>query len=142
MSHGPVAPALSALATTNSITPGNNTQSNCGFIHPHPWPSGSYQTQEVVHINSIHLVRVPPRNGRIGKLPQSIVAYDRFGTSGTLIPQATRSHCKHAFNAAANCCHRKRQPVYIAPLWTCPVNPHLMHIGCNIYLFIHRASTN
>jgi hypothetical protein len=21
-------------------------------------------------------------------------------------------------------------------LWTCPVNPHLMHIGCNIYLFI------
>jgi hypothetical protein len=22
-------------------------------------------------------------------------------------------------------------------LWTCPVNPHLMHIGCNIYLFIY-----
>jgi hypothetical protein len=24
-------------------------------------------------------------------------------------------------------------------LWTCPVNPHLMHIGCNIYLFITQA---
>jgi hypothetical protein len=21
-------------------------------------------------------------------------------------------------------------------LWTCPVNPHLMYIWCNIYLFI------
>jgi hypothetical protein len=25
-------------------------------------------------------------------------------------------------------------------LWTCPVNPHLMYIWCNIYLFIYHNS--
>jgi hypothetical protein len=30
------------------------------------------------------------------------------------------------------------QPWQDPDLWTCPVNPHLMHIGCNIYLFIYH----
>jgi hypothetical protein len=36
---------------------------------------------------------------------------------------------------ASSCMGRK--PWQDPDLWTCPVNPHLMHIGCNIYLFIY-----
>jgi hypothetical protein len=28
-------------------------------------------------------------------------------------------------------------PWQVPDLWTCPVNPHLMNISCNIYLFIY-----
>jgi hypothetical protein len=33
-----------------------------------------------------------------------------------------------------------RQPWQDPDLWTCPVNPHLMYIWCNIYLFIYAGS--
>jgi hypothetical protein len=32
---------------------------------------------------------------------------------------------------------RSTKPWQDPDLWTCPVNPHLMYIWCNIYLFIY-----
>jgi hypothetical protein len=36
---------------------------------------------------------------------------------------------------------RSTKPWQDPELWTCPVNPHLMYIWCNIYLFIYCVGT-